>query len=142
VNITEGALRLDGEPSVRPWWTFPRIAELAESMVHRALDAFAKRDAELARQVLLADDEWTACATESTRVTPVHAGGGTTINRSVALDVRGAQPGADCRSRHQRRRDVLFLVKGIDVRHHAETGSRGDWANWISVSALWAQLGL
>ena len=57
VNITEGALRLIGEPTVHPLVDIPRISGLAENMVHRALDAFAKRDAELARQVLLADDE-------------------------------------------------------------------------------------
>src|ERR1039458_3748257 len=57
VNITERALRLMHEPAVKPLIDIPKMAELAESMVHRALDAFAKNDAALARAVLLADDE-------------------------------------------------------------------------------------
>ena len=57
VNITERALSLMKEPVVRPLIDIPRMAELAESMVHRALDAFARADAEMARHVLLADDE-------------------------------------------------------------------------------------
>ena len=56
VNITERALTLMREPAVKPLIDIPHIADLAESMVHRALDAFAKHDADLARDVLLSDD--------------------------------------------------------------------------------------
>ena len=41
----------------RPLIDIPKIAELAQGMVHNALDAFAERDADLARQVLRSDDE-------------------------------------------------------------------------------------
>jgi phosphate transport system protein len=123
VNITEGALRLMGEPSVRPLVDIPRIAELAESMVHRALDAFAKRDAELARQVLLADDEVDRLRDgvyeELLQFMQEEA---TTINRSVALMFVAHNLERIADHATNVAEDVLFLVKGIDVRHHAETG--------------------
>jgi len=122
VNITEGALRLIGEPSLRPLVDIPKIAGLAESMVHRALDAFAKRDAELARQVLLADDEVDrlrdAVYDELLHFMQEEH---TTINRSVSLMFIAQNLERIADHATNIAEDVLFLVKGIDVRHHAET---------------------
>jgi phosphate transport system protein len=122
VNITEGALRLMSEPSVKPLIDIPRIAGLAESMVHRALDAFAKRDAELARQVLLADDEVDrlrdAVYEELLQFMQEER---TTINRSVTLMFIAHNLERIADHATNIAEDVLFLVKGIDVRHHAET---------------------
>jgi len=122
VNITEGALRLIGEPTVHPLVDIPRISGLAENMVHRALDAFAKRDADLARQVLLADDEVDrlrdAVYDELLQfMQEEHA----TINRSVALMFIAHNLERIADHATNIAEDVLFLVKGIDVRHHAET---------------------
>jgi len=122
VNITEGALRLMNEPSVKPLVDIPKMAGLAETMVHRALDAFAKRDAELARQVLLSDDEVDrlrdAVYDELLLFMQEER---TTINRSVSLlfIAQNLERIADHATNIAE--DVLFLVKGIDVRHHAET---------------------
>jgi phosphate transport system protein len=122
VNITEGALRLMSEPAGRALVDIPRIADLAESMVHRALNAFAKRDAELARQVLLADDEVDrlrdAAYEELIRFMQEEH---TTINRSVALMFIAQNLERIADHATNIAEDVLFLVKGIDVRHHAET---------------------
>ena len=57
VNITERALSLMGEPPVKPLVDIPKMASLAEAMVRNSLDALVKRDSDLARSVLLADDE-------------------------------------------------------------------------------------
>jgi phosphate transport system protein len=122
VNITEGALRLISEPSARPLVDIPRIATLAESMVHRALDAFAKRDADLARQVLLADDEVDRLR-DAVYEELLHfmQEEHTTINRSVALMFIAHNLERIADHATNVAEDVLFLVKGIDVRHHAET---------------------
>jgi phosphate transport system protein len=122
VNITEGALRLMGEPSVRPLVDIPKIAGLAESMVHRSLDAFAKRDADLARQVLLADDEVDGLR-DAVYEELLHfmQEEHTTINRSVSLMFVAQNLERIADHATNIAEDVLFLVKGIDVRHHAET---------------------
>jgi len=123
VNITEGALRLMSEPSVRPLVDIPKIAGLAETMVHSALDAFAKRDAELARQVLLADDEVDRLR-DAVYEELLHfmQEEHTTINRSVSLMFVAQNLERIADHATNIAEDVLFLVKGIDVRHHAETG--------------------
>ena len=122
VNITEGALRLMGEPSGRPLVDIPRIAGLAESMVHRSLDAFAKRDAEMARQVLLADDEVDRLR-DAVYEELLHfmQEEHTTINRSVSLMFVAQNLERIADHATNIAEDVVFLVKGIDVRHHAET---------------------
>src|SRR3990172_5776600 len=56
VNISERALSLIHEPVVRPLIDIPQMARLTESMVRKSLDAFVKKDAELARSVLVSDD--------------------------------------------------------------------------------------
>ena len=122
VNITEGAMRLISEPSARPLVDIPKIAELAESMVHRSLDAFAKHDADLARQVLLADDEVDRLK-DGVYDELLHfmQEERTTINRSVSLMFIAHNLERIADHATNIAEDVLFLVKGIDVRHHAET---------------------
>jgi len=122
VNITEGAMRLMDEPSSRPLVDIPKIAGLAESMVHRALDAFAKHDADLARQVLLADDEVDRLKDGVyDELMQFMQEERTTINRSVALMFIAHNLERIADHATNIAEDVLFLVKGIDVRHHAET---------------------
>jgi len=122
VNITERALTLMREPVVKPLIDIPRIADLAESMVHRALDAFAKHDAEMARDVLLADD-----AVDRLRdavydeLLSFMQEERSTINRAVSLMFIAQNLERIADHSTNIAEDVLFAVKGIDVRHHAET---------------------
>ena len=122
VNITERALTLMREPSLKPLVDIPRIAELAENMVHRALDAFAKRDADMARDVLLADDEVDALRDAVyDELLVFMQEERTTINRAIALMFIAQNLERIADHATNIAEDVLFLVKGIDVRHHAET---------------------
>ena len=56
VDIAQRAAELSQQPLLKPLIDIPKMAELAEKMVHRALDAFVKRDANLAR-TLWQDEE-------------------------------------------------------------------------------------
>jgi len=107
---------------VKPLVDIPKMADLAESMVHRALDAFARDDAEMARAVLLADDEVDRLrdAVYDELLTFMQQER-TTIDRSVSLMfiAQNLERVADHATNIAE--DVLWLVKGIDVRHHAET---------------------
>jgi phosphate transport system protein len=122
VNITERALTLMKEPVLRPLIDIPRMAELAETMVRRSLDAFARRDAEMARDVLLADDEVDhlrdAVYDELLAFMQEKSN---TINRAVSLMFIAQNLERIADHATNIAEDVLFLVKGIDVRHHAET---------------------
>src|SRR5262245_58138137 len=56
VNIAGSVMRLAGKPLLKPLIDIPRMAELASDMLHEALDAFVRRDAETARRICLRDD--------------------------------------------------------------------------------------
>ena len=123
VNITERAITLMREPAVKPLVDIPRLADLAESMVHRALDAFARHDADMARDVLLADD-----AVDRLRdavydeLLSFMQEERSTINRAVSLMFIAQNLERIADHSTNIAEDVQFAVKGIDVRHHAETG--------------------
>lgn len=57
VNIAQSALRILRHPQVKPYVDLPRMSELAEGMVRESLNALVRRDADLAKSVLLRDDE-------------------------------------------------------------------------------------
>ncbi len=121
VNIAERAVSLLGETVVKPMIDIPHIAGLVQSMVRKALDAFVNRDAELARSVLASDD-----AVDSMRTACYHE-----LISFMEKDPQNIRPSMDLLAvtRNLERiadhstniaEDVLFLVKGVDVRHHAE----------------------
>lgn len=56
VDIAQRAIELSSQPLLKPLIDIPKMAELAEKMVHRALDSFVKRDATFAR-TLWPDEE-------------------------------------------------------------------------------------
>jgi phosphate transport system protein len=121
VNIARRAINLIREPVVNPMLDIPHMAALVQSMVRKSLDAFVARDAELARSVLSSDD-----SVDSLRAASFHE----LIsfmekdpqNIRQALDLLGIVRHLERIADHATNiaEDVLFLVKGIDVRHHAE----------------------
>ena len=121
VNIVERAIALMNRPPVRPLIDIPQMARTVESMVRKSLDAFVKREPELARNVLLSDD------TVDRLRDSIH---------SELISFMQEEPDAVPQAldlilvaRHLERiadhatniaEDTLFLVKGVDVRHHLE----------------------
>ncbi|HWZ29834.1 MAG TPA: phosphate signaling complex protein PhoU [Bryobacteraceae bacterium] len=121
VNIAQRARSLMEEPVIKPMIDIPHIAGLVQSMVRKALDAFVTRDPELARSVLASDDGVdnlrTACYHELVSFMekdPQHI--------KQALDLLAVTRNLERIADHSTNiaEDVLFLVKGVDVRHHAE----------------------
>jgi phosphate transport system protein len=119
INLAQRSLSLLNRPQVKPLVDIPHMSRTVESMVRRSLDAFVQRDEELARSVLLADDE-------------VDDLKNTIYRELLNLIEQGeapAGPGFDLIFiAHNLERiadhatniaeDVLFLIKGVDVRHH------------------------
>jgi len=121
VNITERALALMQEPPVQPLIDIPRMAGLAETMVRNSLDALVNRDEALARSVLVSDDEVDSLkdAVYKELVTFMQEHN-TTIPRAVDLMFIAHNLERIAYHATNIAEDVLFLMKGIDVRHHAE----------------------
>lgn len=57
VDVCERAIELNREPPLKPLIDVPRLARIAQDMVRQSLDAFVRRDAVLAREVIARDDE-------------------------------------------------------------------------------------
>jgi phosphate transport system protein len=121
VNITERALSLMREPPVKPLIDIPRMADLAEAMVRKSLDALVKRDEQLARSVLLSDDEVDQLRDAVYKeLVAFMQEESTTIPRAVDLMFIAHNLERIADHATNIAEDVLFLMKGIDVRHHAE----------------------
>ena len=57
VNICERALELNEEPQLKPYIDIPRMAEIAQRMVKESLEAYVRRNVQLALKVKADDDE-------------------------------------------------------------------------------------
>jgi phosphate transport system protein len=121
VNIVERAIALMNRPPVRPLVDIPQMARTVESMVRKSLDAFVKREPELARSVLTSDDtvdrlrdsihsELISFMQEDPDAIPQAL--------DLILVARHLERIADHATNIAE--DTLFLVKGVDVRHHLE----------------------
>jgi len=66
VNIAENAATFPGKDQVEAARTLPHMADLAQAMLKKSLDAVVNLDTQLAREVLAADDEVDACHRELT----------------------------------------------------------------------------
>jgi phosphate transport system protein len=121
VNIAENALRLMGQPPLKPLLDLPRMAGIAQQMTRDSLDAFVRRDSALARQVLERDDEVDQLKDQSFRVllTYMMADPGT-IERALALILVGRNLERIADHATNIAEDVIFLVEARDVRHHHE----------------------
>jgi phosphate transport system protein len=120
VNIAERAISLIERPPVRALVDIPQLASLVESMLLKSLDAFVKGDVDLATSVLPADAEVDALRDS------IYAELIALMQRDPAVVpsainlmfvARNLERIADHATNIAE--DVIFLVKGIDVRHHA-----------------------
>ncbi len=57
VNIAERALELNQEPMLKPYIDIPKMRAIAQSMIRDALDAFVRKDKQLAIEVIRRDDQ-------------------------------------------------------------------------------------
>jgi phosphate transport system protein len=121
VNIAERALSILSQPFLKALVDVPRMAAIAEGMVKDSLDAFVRRDSDLARKVVLRDDEvdqfrdkvfgeLIACMIKVPQCI------------QEALDLILVSRNLERIADHATNiaEDVIYLVLGRDIRHHAE----------------------
>lgn len=125
VNVCEKAHKLLDYPPVKPFVIIPEMATIAVGMVKDSLHAFVNRDVELARRVLLRDDELdsrkrrvTSELIEHIRSFPESTG----ASLELALVARNLERVGDHATNIAE--NTIFVVQGKDVRHHAEDRDR------------------
>jgi len=127
VNIAEAVRRYLRHPPVKELIDIPRMAEIAQTMLRDALDAFVRRDVTLAQGVLAADDSLDALKTQVFRELLTY----------MLSDPHTIEPSLDLIliSRHLERigdhatnvaEDVIFMVSARDVRHAAHEADETD----------------
>jgi phosphate transport system protein len=120
VNIAEAARRYRTHPAVKKLIDIPRMATIAQTMLRDALDAFVRRDLDLAQHVLNEDDRLDTLKTQIFRELLTY----------MLQDPTTIEPALDLIlvSRHLERigdhatniaEDVIFIISAKDVRHHA-----------------------
>ena len=119
VNIAQRVVSLISRPELKTTVDIPEMSRTVESMVHKSLDAFVRRDEELARSVLLSDDEVDDMKSAAYQELMAMAESGK-APASTAFDIIFIAHNLERIADHATNiaEDVLFLVKGIDVRHH------------------------
>src|SRR5665213_4486401 len=121
VNIAEAARRYRTHSPVKKLIDIPRMATIAQTMLRDALDAFVRRDIDLAQHVLNEDDHLDLLKTQIFRELLTY----------MLQDPTTIEPALDLIliSRHLERigdhatniaEDVIFMVSARDVRHHAD----------------------
>ena len=119
VNIAEAAKRYATHPPVKKLIDIPQMGDIAQEMLHDALDAFVRRDTVLAQAVLNEDDRLDSLKTQIFRE----------LLEYMLKDPATVEPALDLIlvSRHLERigdhatniaEDVIFMVSALDVRHH------------------------
>ncbi len=126
VNIAERAISLNQEPQIKPYIDIPRIAEIAQSMVKDVLDAFVNNDSKLARSVCERDDMVDGLNDQVFReLLTFMMSDPKTITRAVHLMIvcRCLERIADHATNIAE--DVIFLVDGRVIKHHADEETEG-----------------
>ena len=120
VNIAEAVRRYLRHTPVKQLIDIPRMAEIAQHMLRDSLDAYVRRDMQLAHAVLNEDDTLDALKQQVFRELLTY----------MLQDPSTIEPALDLIliSRHLERigdhatnvaEDVIFMVSARDVRHHA-----------------------
>jgi phosphate transport system protein len=121
VNIAGSTLRMAAEPLLKPLVDIPRMAELAGGMLHEALDAFVRRDAETARRLVLRDDEVDQLNRQVFReLVSYMIEDPSTITRALELVLvaRNLERVADLATNVAE--EVVFIAEARVIKHHAE----------------------
>ncbi len=118
VNVAERAIDLSQAPPLRPFHDLLTLADLAESQLRKALDAFVKGDAAEAEEVMRGDDlldalyqkifnDLLACMMEDSR----------SIRRATAVMFAAKQLERLGDHATNVAEMVVYMVRGTDVRH-------------------------
>lgn len=122
-NIAYASLDLLQYPPVKPLIDIPRMARIAQGMLHDALDAFVERDAAKAEDVLSRDDEVDALRDQVVRELITYIAARPQVVEpalkliQVAKDLERVGDLATNVAE-----DVVYMVEGRIVKHHRDEG--------------------
>ena len=122
VDISQRSLELMEKPLLKPLVDIPKLSQVSQNMVRDAIDAFIKRDAQLARKVVLADAEADRLRNlvQDELVNEYLARDLKTADRAVALLLIARYLERICDHTTNIAEDVIYMVEAKVVKHHPE----------------------
>ncbi|PIQ90354.1 MAG: phosphate transport system regulatory protein PhoU [Candidatus Omnitrophica bacterium CG11_big_fil_rev_8_21_14_0_20_41_12] len=122
LDISQKSLGLIDKPLLKPLIDIPKLSQVAQNMVRNAIDAFVKRDAQLARQVVLADSEADKLRNlvQDELINEYLARDAKTAERAVALIIIARYLERICDQATNIAEDVIYMVEAKVVKHHHE----------------------
>lgn len=121
VDVCERAIELNQEPPLKPLVIIPQLARIAQEMVRQSLDAFVRRDGELARAVIARDDEVDALTEHSFRELLTYMlEDGRYISRAIRLTFIGKYFERIADGATNICETVVYLVEGKVIKHQNE----------------------
>lgn len=119
VDVCERAIELNSEPLLKP--IIQRLPQLAQDMVRQSLDAFVRRDASLARQVIGRDSEVDALTEQSFRELLTYMlEDSRNISRAIRLTFVGKYFERMADAATNICEMVVYLVEGKVIKHSNE----------------------
>ena len=119
VNIAEKAMVLNREAPLKSYMTIPKMADLAISTVKESLDAFIEKNAERAKALCESDDELDNLNDQLyNEMQEAMKHRALEVSQAVSLIMVGHNLERIGDLATNIAEDVIYLAKGIDIRHH------------------------
>lgn len=122
VDIAQRALELSDKPLLKPLIDIPKLSHVAQNMVRDAIDAFVKKDVELAKKVVLSDPEADKLRNfvQNELINDYMAKDPNTASRAVPLLLAARHLERICDHTTNIAEDVIYMVEGKVVKHRLE----------------------
>ena len=122
VDIAQRVLEIVDKPLLKPLVDIPKLTTVAQSMVKMAVDSFIKGDVELAKKVILSDNEADKLRNIITRelIEDYMAKDASTAPRAVQLLLIARFLERICDHATNIAEDVIYMVQAEVVKHHPE----------------------
>jgi len=122
VNISERVLEIADKPHLKPLIDIPKLARLAQGMVKDAIDSFVRKDAHLAREVILRDDQadFLRNLVQTELICDYMLKDCSTVTRGIPLILIARHLERICDHATNIAEDVVYMVEARVVKHHPE----------------------
>ncbi len=122
VDIAQRVLELVDKPLLKPLVDIPILSGIAQDMVRDSIDAFVKKDAQLAKKVVLSDSEADKLRNlvQDELINDYMARDAKTADRAVPLLLIARHLERICDHTTNIAEDVIYMVEGKVVKHHPE----------------------
>lgn len=123
VDISQRVLELADQPLLKPLIDIPKLATLAQNMVRDVINSFINKDTELARSVILRDNEADGLRNlvQSELINDYMKKDATTVPRAIPLLLVARHLERICDHATNIAEDVIYMVKAEVVKHRPES---------------------